>query len=118
MKNNINLKAKNIYNVVDTLLAMLNDKQRSVIEGRYGLSGNREAKTLESIGQGYGITRERVRQIQNASETKLQEAVGNIEEYNNFIDLVKSQLEKVGGVRRDEVLYHELSHLLGAGHKD
>ena len=42
---------------------MLSDKQRAVVERRFGLRG-REAATLEQIGRELGVTRERVRQIQ------------------------------------------------------
>lgn len=44
-------------------LSQLNDKQRRVIEWRFGLNG-RETKTLEQVAQDLEITRERVRQIQ------------------------------------------------------
>lgn len=48
---------------IDAWLAQLNDKQRAVVERRYGLDG-REAATLEEVGNEIGVTRERVRQIQ------------------------------------------------------
>jgi RNA polymerase nonessential primary-like sigma factor len=44
-------------------VARLSDKQRTVIERRYGLNG-REVATLEALANDLGITRERVRQIQ------------------------------------------------------
>lgn len=44
-------------------LAQLNDKQRVVVEHRFGLQG-REIATLEEVGNEIGVTRERVRQIQ------------------------------------------------------
>ena len=44
-------------------VAHLSDKQRQVIERRYGLSG-REMATLEDLARDLGVTRERVRQIQ------------------------------------------------------
>jgi RNA polymerase nonessential primary-like sigma factor len=44
-------------------VARLSDKQRLVIERRYGLNGN-EVATLEALANDLGITRERVRQIQ------------------------------------------------------
>jgi RNA polymerase nonessential primary-like sigma factor len=44
-------------------VAQLSDKQRSVIECRYGL-GAEETRTLEELARELGVTRERVRQIQ------------------------------------------------------
>ncbi len=48
---------------VDAWLAQLSDKQRAVVERRFGLDG-REGATLEEVGAEIGVTRERVRQIQ------------------------------------------------------
>jgi RNA polymerase nonessential primary-like sigma factor len=50
------------YNL-DHWLEMLNDKQREVVERRFGLHGY-ERSTLERVAQELGVTRERVRQIQ------------------------------------------------------
>jgi len=48
---------------IDAWLQELNEKQREVVEYRFGLHG-REASTLEEVGDRIGVTRERVRQIQ------------------------------------------------------
>ncbi len=48
---------------LDEWLAKLNDKQREVVERRFGLHGY-ENSTLEQVAQELGVTRERVRQIQ------------------------------------------------------
>ena len=50
-------------NIVDHWVCELNEKQRAVVERRFGLHGYRCA-TLEQIGNEIGVTRERVRQIQ------------------------------------------------------
>jgi RNA polymerase nonessential primary-like sigma factor len=49
--------------VVEKWLGRLNDKQRQVVEQRFGLNGQ-EKGTLEDVGNAIGVTRERVRQIQ------------------------------------------------------
>jgi RNA polymerase sigma factor (sigma-70 family) len=51
-------------------LALLHDRERGVIELRYGLTGD-EPRTLEEIGQHYGVTRERIRQIEKKTLAKL-----------------------------------------------
>ena len=52
-----------VNDIVDHWVCELNDKQRAVVERRFGLHGYRRA-TLEQIGEEIGVTRERVRQIQ------------------------------------------------------
>ena len=52
-----------VNEIVDQWVFKLSDKQRAVVERRFGLHGYRRL-TLEQIGQEIGVTRERVRQIQ------------------------------------------------------
>jgi RNA polymerase primary sigma factor len=52
-------------------LDALPDRERQVIELRYGLSGT-EPLTLEEVGKAFGVTRERIRQIENNTLKKLQ----------------------------------------------
>lgn len=57
------LQDEELNQVLDGWLDRLNDKQRAVVELRFGLHGNDKA-TLEEVGDRIGVTRERVRQIQ------------------------------------------------------
>ena len=52
-----------VADLVDHWVCELNEKQRAVVERRFGLHGHRR-RTLEQIGDEIGVTRERVRQIQ------------------------------------------------------
>ncbi len=52
-----------VHSILDRWVCKLNDKQRGVVERRFGLHGYRRL-TLEEIGREIGVTRERVRQIQ------------------------------------------------------
>ena len=52
-----------VNDIVDRWVCELNDKQRTVVERRFGLHGCGRA-TLEQVGEEIGVTRERVRQIQ------------------------------------------------------
>ncbi len=52
-------------------LSALPDRERQVIELRYGLTGM-EPLTLEEVGNTFGVTRERIRQIENNTLKKLQ----------------------------------------------
>ena len=52
-----------VHQVLEHWLERLSDKQRAVVERRFGLHGH-ERTTLEQVGEEIGVTRERVRQIQ------------------------------------------------------
>jgi RNA polymerase primary sigma factor len=56
--------------VLTTCLDSLDDRERRVLELRYGLDGGRP-RTLEEVGVIFNVTRERVRQIENQSLRKL-----------------------------------------------
>ena len=57
--------------VTKKLLGAIGERARDVLEKRYGLGNDSETFTLEAIGQTYGITRERVRQIETAALKKM-----------------------------------------------
>jgi RNA polymerase nonessential primary-like sigma factor len=57
------LQDDDIHHKLEFWLEQLTDKQRAVVERRFGLRG-RESGTLEEVGNELGVTRERVRQIQ------------------------------------------------------
>ncbi len=57
------LQDEDLHAQIRAWLSELNDKQREVVERRFGLNG-REISTLEEVGADIGVTRERVRQIQ------------------------------------------------------
>ncbi|MCG8429260.1 MAG: RNA polymerase sigma factor RpoS [Chromatiales bacterium] len=58
-----NLQSEGVNANLEEWLAKLNDKQREVVERRFGLHGY-ENSTLEQVANELGVTRERVRQIQ------------------------------------------------------
>lgn len=94
--------------VVKTLLADLSARTRDVIKRRFGLA-TKEGMTLEAVGQIYGITRERVRQIESFTikAIKKSEAMAKLEPVFTELGVV---MEEYGGiVHEDEFLKH-LSH--------
>lgn len=66
------LQDEEVRSHIDLWLDQLSDKQREVVERRFGLHG-REAATLEEVGAEIGVTRERVRQIQIEALKRLRE---------------------------------------------
>jgi len=55
----------NLQKICDNLLKNLPSRNRDVLAKRFGLNGSKS--TLEAIGKHYGISRERVRQIEEDS---------------------------------------------------
>ena len=62
-----NLRRENMRKALDALP----EREREVIEMRYGLKGH-QARTLEEVGRAFGVTRERIRQIENNTLKKLE----------------------------------------------
>ncbi|MFT5359646.1 MAG: hypothetical protein ACI88L_000106 [Candidatus Paceibacteria bacterium] len=88
------------------LLSELGERALDVVSNRFGLTPDSERKTLESIGQKYGITRERVRQIENAALGSIRKSDMFQEHEESFIDL-QSIIQDLGGVvSEDEILSH------------
>ena len=57
---------------------MLDNRERKIIFDRFGLDGGKP-KTLEEIGKKFGVTRERIRQLQNIALVKLRRALAKRE---------------------------------------
>jgi RNA polymerase primary sigma factor len=60
----------NKYRIINRLFATLNDNEREILALRFGLD-DREPQTLDTIGRQFGVTRERIRQIEAKSLDKL-----------------------------------------------
>lgn len=60
------------------LLDVLDDREKKIIFQRFGLDGGKP-KTLEEVGKKFGVTRERIRQLQNIALSKLRRALGKKE---------------------------------------
>ncbi len=56
---------------VHRMLASLDTRERSIIQQRYGLDDGGEPQTLEQIGRRFGVSKERVRQLEARALTKL-----------------------------------------------
>jgi len=68
------LRDKNLLGEVDGLLEALDPREKKIILQRFGLDGGKP-KTLEDVGKDFGITRERIRQLQNVALAKLRRAL-------------------------------------------
>ena len=59
-----------LKNHLDEVLATLSDREAKVLKLRFGLEGNKQM-TLEEVGKVFGVTRERIRQIEAKALRKL-----------------------------------------------
>jgi RNA polymerase primary sigma factor len=73
------LRDKDLREEVGDLLDVLDPRERKIIAFRFGLGGGRE-RTLEEVGQKFGVTRERIRQLQNIALLKMRKALRKREE--------------------------------------
>ena len=58
-------------------MSKLSQKERDVLILRFGLDNNGIKKTLDEIGSQYGVSRERIRQIENRAIAKLKKLCKN-----------------------------------------
>ncbi len=91
---------------VKRLLSALPERARDVVVNRYGLGESAKKLTLEAIGKKYGITRERVRQIENYALASIRKSDAYTKEKPAFTEL-EQLLTSLGGlVAEDELLAH------------
>jgi len=73
------LRDQNLRGEVEGLIAVLDAREKEIIAQRFGLDGGKP-KTLEDVGKNFGVTRERIRQLQNIALTKLRRALSKRED--------------------------------------
>lgn len=64
------LENKNRHTQLDGILDILDEREQRIIDARFGLDGQ-NPKTLEEVGLEFGVTRERIRQLQNVALAKM-----------------------------------------------
>lgn len=98
----------NLKEIIDKLLLVLSEKEKYIIQNRFGI-GTDSKKTLEAIGQHYGVTRERIRQIEKNALKKLKRNAFNTN-LKIINELGKNIVKKHGGLLIEKKL---ISILLG-----
>lgn len=94
--------------ITKKLIETLPERACTVVISRYGLGADSKRMTLEAIGQNYGITRERVRQIENYALGKIKQS-GLISKERKIFDELLSAIDSLGGVVHEEHLFENLS---------
>ena len=72
------LEDKTVTGMLQDMVKHLDDREATILRYRFGLDGGNE-KTLEEVGVKFGVTRERVRQIQNLALRKLRKMIEKLE---------------------------------------
>ncbi|MBK1789615.1 sigma-70 family RNA polymerase sigma factor [Persicirhabdus sediminis] len=73
------LDNKSMHGELDGLLHLLDEREHRIIDARFGLNGAKP-KTLEEVGREFGVTRERIRQLQNIALEKMRKALSRKDE--------------------------------------
>lgn len=105
MSKSITFKPKQLSKKI---MSDLHDRAYDVIENRFGLSVDAEEKTLEAIGKKYGITRERVRQIENAAIASIKKSEAYKAENAAFEEL-KNLILSMGAIVPEKELLSAIS---------
>ena len=67
-----------LFPVIESRLKTLDAREAAILRARFALEGGTE-QTLEEVGEQFGVTRERVRQIQNIALKKLRKMIEKLE---------------------------------------
>lgn len=94
--------------VTKKLLSPLSGRAKDVLTNRFGLTDDAEPKTLEAIGKGYGITRERVRQIENFAITTIKKS-DSFKELTHIFEELRSIIARLGSIIGEEELLNFIS---------
>ena len=76
------LEDKTVTGMLQDMVKHLDAREATILRFRFGLDGGNE-KTLEEVGEKFGVTRERVRQIQNLALRKLRKMIEKLEKTKN-----------------------------------
>jgi hypothetical protein len=94
--------------ITKKLIGALQERSQDVITKRYGLGISTDKMTLEAIGQKYGITRERVRQIEENSLSSIRKA-DQFLEYKNALEELHNLILDLGGILSEKDLLDHIS---------
>ena len=100
--------SKDIQKTVASLVKEVIPRNRDIISRRFGLKNGRK-ETLESIGRGYGITRERVRQIEEFTLKQLSKISNNNADMAGYVNWTRDLINSKGGVMREKDLFKTFS---------
>jgi len=95
-----------VQKIMNVLFEGLASRQKEVLAARFGLDG-KEPRTLEAIGKNYGVTRERIRQIEASALAIVRKNIGASAECSQMFNEGKKYLKSFGGIApQDDFIDH------------
>jgi len=93
--------------VTKEMLNQLPERSRKVLTHRFGLAAGGERRTLDAIGKEYGITRERIRQIENHGLSLIRDSAAYTTHTEN-LEALKNAIAELGGILAEHVALDEI----------
>lgn len=87
------IEQADLRRTINDLLADLTERERTVVERRFGLGGG-EQETLDAIGQDLGVTRERIRQLEEKALAKLRHPA-RVSRLHGYADVESARVDDV-----------------------
>lgn len=100
------VNSQEIKKTVADLLKDVSTRNRDIISRRFGLKTGKK-ETLESIGASYSITRERVRQIEEATLRQLTTVASSNDDVARYLETARRILSNKDGVMAEADLFNE-----------
>jgi predicted Zn-ribbon and HTH transcriptional regulator len=102
----------NYQKISSDLINSLPERTKNVIERRFGLKDSQK-ESLEKIGKDYGVTRERVRQIELDGLRKIKEKAGD---YSEVYQVFGKKINEFGGIKKEDVFLDDLTNKENRNH--
>jgi len=114
----MHLSALNLEKLIEKVINDANFDARSsnILIKRFGLETPKTA-TLQQLGAKYGITRERVRQLEAQAVSQIRKGIESFEEAQTLKNFAEDHLSRVGGLRKDDTFMEEL-HIVAEANED
>ena len=96
-----------LRDILNNLVETLPKRQKDIIIQRFGLDKGK-AKTLAALGAKYGVTRERIRQIEAAALRSIAKSSSQQKELKGLYEKALAHIENLGGVRRSDAIVEDL----------
>jgi hypothetical protein len=103
--------------IVNSLLRQIPEREQEVVRRRFGFTESEELETLELIGAGLKVTRERIRQITKTALQKIKEASDQDNEVQRFLRVAEQLLGSYGGALSEDYCLQQFLEFSSINHQ-